>query len=182
MTRLSDTQATLLSAAAARKNRSLLPPPETLNAIGKALECALAALVKRGLATETRARSEAATWRREEDGTRVGLVITDAGLAAIGIEDTETGPERAQAKSEPGETPDNPVSRPSGKRGKILTGVEADGGATIGELAEAAAWQPHTTRAELTRLRQRGFDIRLETVGERKAYRLHAVGRGHVRP
>lgn len=176
MTRLSDTQTTLLSAAAARKNRSLLPAPESLKAIGKALERALASLVRRGLVAETRARSEAATWRRGDDEARIGLVITAAGLEAIGVEDADTGSADGQMNSKHSEAGTVPVTRPSGKLGDILVAVEADDGATIAELASAAAWQPHTTRAALTRLRQRGFDIRLETVGKRKAYRLHAAG------
>jgi len=176
MTRLSDTQTTLLSAAAARKNCSVMPIPETLKATGKVLDRALATLVKRGLAAESRARSAAATWRRDEGGTRIGLVITAAGLAAIGVEEDGTSSVGQTAEDKRADGDVAPASRPGGKLGNILTAVEADDGATVGELAEAAAWQPHTTRAALTRLRQRGFDIRLETVGERKAYRLHAAG------
>jgi len=172
MPRLSDTQTTLLSAAAARKNRSLLPAPDTMKAVGKIRDHALVRLVKRGLATETPARSEAATWRRDEDGARIGLMITPTGLAAIGVEDADAfaDPEPADAKPV-----DTYPGRPGGKLGAILTAVEAEDGATIGELAEAAVWQPHTTRAALSRLRQRGFDIQLVTVGERKAYRLRAA-------
>lgn len=166
----------LLSAATARKNRSLLPAPETLKATGKVLERALATLVKRGFAVETRARSEAATWQRDDEGTRIGLVITPAGLAAIGVEDAEATSAEERGDAVPADSQTSSASRPGGKLGVILTAVGAKDGATIGELAELAAWQPHTTRAALTRLRQRGFDIRLETDGRRKAYRLQAAG------
>ncbi len=173
MPRLSNTQTMLLSTAAARKSRSLLPPPKNLKACGKTLDRALAALVERGLAAETSARSEAATWRRDDDEERIGLVITAAGLAAIGVDEPEGVGGETRARAEPIIAT---LGRPRGKLGAILTAVEAEGGATIGELAEAATWQPHTTRAALSRLRQRGFDIRLEVVGERKVYRLHAAG------
>ena len=176
MTRLSDTHTTLLSAASARKNLSLLPVPEGMTATGKALERALAALVKRGLAVDARVRSEAAARRRDDDGSRIGLRITAAGLAAIGVEDNEPSPTELQGDARPAEAGTAPATRPGGKLGELLAAVEAADGATIGELASAAAWQPHTTRAALTRLRQRGFDIRLETLGERKAYRLQAAG------
>jgi hypothetical protein len=173
MPRLSDTQTTLLSAAAARKNRSLLPTPETLKAVGKTCDRAIVSLAKRGYVVETRARSEAATWRRDDGGARIGLMITPAGHAAIGVDE----PECADGEIRTGaEQVDATPGRPGGKLGAVLAAVEAEDGATLGELAEGAAWQPHTTRAALSRLRQRGFDIRLETVGERKAYRLHAAG------
>jgi hypothetical protein len=176
MVRLTDTQRVLLSAAAARKNLSLFPAPESLTLIGNALDRAIAGLVKRGLATETRARSVAAIWRRDDEGVRIGLVITPAGLAAMGVEDGEAGAQAEPADARTADRAAGPVGRPGGKLGEILAAVEAAGGATIGELAEASAWQPHTTRAALTRLRQRGFDIRLEAIGERKAYRLQAAG------
>jgi len=147
MTRLSETQTTLLSAAAARKTLSLLPPPASLKARGKALERALGALVKRGLAEETRARSDAASWRRSEEGARIGLVVTAAGLAAIGIDETcaGSGTTPADATSPAGEVAilktaraTAPASRPGGKLGKILAAVEGDGGATIGDLSRSA--------------------------------------------
>ncbi len=57
MARFSETQTTLLSAAAAQESRSLLPPPETLKATGKALDrtfrrwCGAALLPRAGHAT-----------------------------------------------------------------------------------------------------------------------------------
>lgn len=40
------------------------------------------------------------------------------------------------------------------------------------ERNAVTGWLPHTTRAAITRLRQRGYDIRLAEVGSRKVYRL----------
>ena len=48
-------------------------------------------------------------------------------------------------------------------------------GATIEEIAGATNWLRHTSRAALTRLRQRGFDIRSEQVDGRRVYRLHTA-------
>lgn len=61
---------------------------------------------------------------------------------------------------------------PSGKLGQILTAIGASQGATLGELVAQTGWLPHTTRAALTRLRQRGHPIRLVSTEGRKAYRL----------
>jgi hypothetical protein len=41
---------------------------------------------------------------------------------------------------------------------------------TLDDLTAASGWLPHTTRAALTRLRQRGYDVRLAGAGTRRAY------------
>lgn len=60
----------------------------------------------------------------------------------------------------------------AGKLGAIATAVSTPRGATIGELTETTGWQPHTVRAALTRLRQRGIDAKLTTIDDRKVYRV----------
>ena len=108
------------------------------------------------------------TWRREEDRA-FGLAITRSGLAALGLDLSEepTGP---TAKVEPA-TRAAPV-RPKGKLGTLVEMMATGDGAALAELSDSVGWQPHTTRAALTRLRQRGFDVRLVTEGERRVYRL----------
>jgi hypothetical protein len=39
-------------------------------------------------------------------------------------------------------------------------------------LTTTSEWLPHTTRAALTRLWQRGYDVRLANTGTRRAYHL----------
>jgi DNA-binding IclR family transcriptional regulator len=56
-----------------------------------------------------------------------------------------------------------------------LEAVEAEGGATLAELAGLTAWRPHTTRAALTRLRQRGYALERLDLNGRMAYRLGAA-------
>lgn len=67
-------------------------------------------------------------------------------------------------------TPDQ--KRPTGKLGHVLGAVAAKRGASLHELVELTGWQPHTTRAALTRLRQRGFAVGLREANGRKAYHL----------
>ena len=62
--------------------------------------------------------------------------------------------------------------RPTGKLGRVLNAVAATRGASLDELVELTGWQPHTARAALTRLRQRGFAVGLRETGDRKAYHL----------
>jgi hypothetical protein len=90
MSKLSDTQAIILSAAAQRPDGNVLPLPGSLR--GGAAGKVVTALLSRGLIREqviertTPADSALNTvWRNEEDGRAVLLRITPAGLEAIGI-------------------------------------------------------------------------------------------------
>jgi hypothetical protein len=67
--------------------------------------------------------------------------------------------------------------RPAGKLGQVLTAVAAEPGVTLVELVSLTGWQPHTARAALTRLRQRGFKVHLREAEGRKAYHLTQAAR-----
>jgi DNA-binding transcriptional regulator PaaX len=54
----------------------------------------------------------------------------------------------------------------------VLDAIAAKRGASLDELVELTGWLSHTTRAALTRLRQRGFAVGLRETGDRKAYHL----------
>jgi hypothetical protein len=91
MTKLSDTQAIILSAAAQRPGGNLLPLPGSLR--GGAAVKVVGALLARGLAreevTDRTTRADTAlniVWRNEDEGRAVLLRITPEGLAAIGVE------------------------------------------------------------------------------------------------
>ena len=94
MTKLSDTQALILSAAAQRPEHFALPLPESLR--GGAAAKVVGAMIAKGLLQEVDAdlRKGEPVWRETGDGHGTTLVATDAGLAAIGIEpeDTHTAP------------------------------------------------------------------------------------------
>lgn len=72
------------------------------------------------------------------------------------------------------------VATPKNLTGKLAGLVEqisqADG-ATIADLMVVTAWQSHTIRAALSRLRRRGHTVTLSTGADgRKAYRLLQEG------
>ena len=86
MTKLSDTQAVILSAAAQRDDGAVLPLPETLKIKGGAVDKVLGSLKAKGLI--------------EHQGIPRGddpppLRITRAGLEAIGVETEDDAPEGA---------------------------------------------------------------------------------------
>ncbi len=64
------------------------------------------------------------------------------------------------------------AKRPGGKLSLILDRLGRKTGATVDELVDATGWQKHSVHGALSRLRTRGFAIRLEAKAGRKAYRL----------
>lgn len=161
MPKLTDTQAILLSAAAQRPDRSLLPPPEALGTFTQRITKAVETLIKRGLADEVEATGRAQAWRSDGD-RHWGAVITDAGRTAIGVEPAAVAAippqEEANPHAEPASMPAPDQPRQS-KAALVLALLRRDEGATLAELVSATNWLPHTTRAALTGLRKKGHRI-----------------------
>ncbi len=167
MTKLSDTQFVILSAAAQREDRNVLPLPGSLR--GGAAAKVVGALLKRGLiaetATDNRTKADAALnriWRNDEDGRAILLHITEVGLAAIGIEpdggdSAPTGADEAptaeapkDAPAEAGPAPKARTPRTGTKQAKLIEMLRAEGGATIDEIVAALDWQAHTARGAMS--------------------------------
>lgn len=91
MTKLSETQSLILSAASQRPELIALPLPASLR--GGAASKVVAAMLDKGLLQEVDAnlRRGEPVWRKTGDGHGTTLVATDAGLAAIGIDPEEDG-------------------------------------------------------------------------------------------
>ena len=136
MTKLSDTQALILSAAAQRPDHIALPLPDTLR--GGAAAKVVDAMISKGYLEEVEAdmRNGEPVWRETGDGHGVTLVATDAGLAAIGIE-------LEDAAIEPGDeaTPKTRTPREGTKQATLIAMLRSPDGATIEEIAVATQWQ-----------------------------------------
>lgn len=155
MPKLNDTQAILLSAAAQREGGSLYPLPEQL-APGARVSKAVAGLVSRELAAEHDTSDPLAVSRTDGD-RRFGLFVTPAGLQAIGIEPESGAGEGvgdAPASAEPAAKPERQT-----KSAAVVALLSRPEGATLAELIAATGWLPHTTRAALTGLRNKGHRI-----------------------
>jgi hypothetical protein len=174
MPKLSDTQAVLLAAAAARVDLAVLPLPTTLKLNGAALERTLSALLARGLIAEAPDAGRSATGAdaEVEAGEQKRLIVTPLGLDAIGVETQRRDGSSSVEVSAEQTIPESRGARPGGKLGTLLDAVTRPEGATLEDLSAAAGWQPHTTRAAISRLRRRGYDVRIATMGTRKAYHL----------
>ena len=157
--RLTDLQLVLLSNAAAHDDGSLLPFPEGCASDTSRIRKSAGALLKRDLVAEMPVTDPQLGWRTEADAT-IGLFITGSGRAAIGLTyDTQTEDETGQAESTITETTPPTSPRPGSKIGIVVTLLERETGATLDEMVAATGWQPHTTRAALTGLRNKGRTI-----------------------
>jgi hypothetical protein len=159
MTTLNDTQLVLLTTAARREDNSILPLPETLTSKPAQITKALEALLSKKLVAEADVKAADLGWREAED-RRIGLILTDAGRAAIGL---DTKSETAAPRAAPDECPINrPKARSGTKQSLLLDLVQREEGASIDEIVSATGWLAHTARAAITGLRKRGHDVALE--------------------
>ena len=187
MTKLSDTQSLILSAAAQRLERIALPLPESLR--GGAAAKVVGAMLAKGFLEEVDAdlRKGEPIWRETGDGHGVTLVATDAGLAAIGIEPEDTNTAPAGADDVPSDAPatDTPIApeaapnartpREGTKQATLIAMLRAPGGANIEEISAATGWQSHTVRGAMAGALKKklGLEVTSEKFDARgRVYRL----------
>lgn len=165
MSKLTDTQLVILSAAAKCSTGAVLPLPKSLKVNKGAAANTIRSLIKRGLIAERSAARDDAIWREEGDA-RLTLVITCTGLTAIGIEPDETP---ADAK------PNRKVS----KQSLLIDLLRRTDGASINELRSALGWQDHSIRGAISGAikKKLGFAVMSEKTAERgRVYRIVAAG------
>lgn len=188
MTQLSDTQLVILSTAAQREDRNVLPLPGSLR--GGAAAKVVGALLSRELIAETttdiQTKADAAlnrVWRNDEDGRAILLHITDAGLASIGIEpegatDAPTEEPAPDTPTGTGAAPKARTPREGTKQATLIAMLRAPDGATIEEIMAATGWQSHTVRGAMAGALKKklGLEVTSEKVeGRGRVYKLPAA-------
>ena len=144
MTRLTDTQLIVLSAAAQRTDHIALPLPKSLK--GGAAHKVIKPLIEKGLLEEVEANRKLGdpVWRETGDGHGLTLIITEVGFASIGI---EVEPQKPKAqKPEPKPATTERKTREGTKQALVIEMLRRAEGATIPEIVEATGWASHTTR------------------------------------
>lgn len=203
--KLSDTHLVILSAAAAREDKSVLPIPESVKARGKVLDAVLNKLLRLELIEVCELGIGDPGWNGiDQSSSPTGLRLADKGFKALGVlpgcenvEDKQEGAEEgnddglrctacgAKVEAEVREGAEPPANmfppepdilgpltareevssktaRPvkaGSKEGLLLETLKEPNGASVFDMMEATGWLPHTCRAALTRLRQKGYAI-----------------------
>src|SRR4051812_48677155 len=110
--KLSDTHLVILSSASQRDD-SLATVPQGLRAA--AVKGAVARLAKLGFLKQVRVKRDQPLWTTDEDGKRIGFKITEAGLAAIRVEDDGKGQEEPAAEPKRRKVAEPPVRSKAGE-------------------------------------------------------------------
>ncbi len=151
MTKLADTQTIILSAGPQGPKNIALPLPKGL--AGAAAKMAVTKMIERGWLQEVDAniRRGEPLWRETGDLHGTTLVVTDAGLLAIGIEPVVvktvvTAHERANAKS----VRQPPTRRTGTKQSQLIAMLQRPNGATMAEIIAATGWQADSARGAMS--------------------------------
>ncbi len=193
MPKLTDTQLVILSAAAKRSDGAVFPLPKSLKIKGGALKATLDGLRKKGMLAEQPAARDAVAWREDPDRGRLMLILTEAGLRAIGA-DTMGDPEKqpTPAKLEPqrprrgggrSKASSKPTrgtaARTGSKQALLLDLLKRKSGASLEEIAAATGWQLHSVRGAISGTVKKKLGLRVvsdKVDGRGRVYRV--VGHG----
>lgn len=173
---LTDTHLVILSTASARPDENLIPLPECVGKRDDRIDAILDELVTHFLAEPVAGVPADRMWRTEDDQC-IGLVITPAGLKAIGVE-TDAGVEvdvEIEADSV-GDTSSIKPTRASSKQQQVIDMLSRESGATLAELCEMSGWLKHSASAVLTGLRKKGHPITRDKRGEETCYYIKVQG------
>jgi len=192
LNKISEARRLMLQAAAERKDRLLQPPANARGAVaktvaGKLIDAGWAKEIKAPNGAPVWRKDAASGELYALKLTAKGLKAVEAeNEGAVGAERSSVSataekaalktparrsarPARAQTAATAADDPRGAISgtvasapRASSKLGRVLDMLSAGSGATTGELTRATGWLEHTTRAALTGLRRRGYDVILK--------------------
>jgi hypothetical protein len=189
MTKLTDTQLVILSAANQRANGNLLPLPKSLKLNKATAGMVLQSLLKAKLANEQPAEPGEVAWRDDDEG-KFTLKISDRALKRL---DGPAGaaPERSvpaaskkttklqqsppKVKEAKAATAAKPAAASGTKIGGLITLLRGKTGATIPEAMEATGWQAHSVRGAIsgTLKKKQGLTVTSDVEGARgRVYRI----------
>jgi hypothetical protein len=177
MPKLSDTALVILSNAAKRDERLVLPLPKSVKGGIKGATPILKTLVKQKLIAELNAVGKAPVWRDDKDN-RFTLIVTDAGLKAIRIESNEVAQSPKVTKAKPKKASVSPKPTASSGTSKLDLLKEMLGrkeGMTVAEASKATGWLMHSVRGVMSGVfkKKQGLQIDSEKVeGRGRVYRL----------
>ena len=185
MAKLTETQTIILSVGAQRPENIALPLPKGL--AGAAAKMAVNRMIDHGWLQEVDAnlRRGEPLWRETGDSHGTTLVVTDAGLLAIGIEPVVAravaSARKAESTQDSAPTPKNadalkPVAIRAGtKQAQIIAMLQRPEGATVAEMVDTTSWQGHTVRGSISGTLKKKLGLPITTVkveGRGTVYRI----------
>lgn len=178
MTKLTDTQSTILAAAGARDTGLVLPFPKSLKQSVAKVASTVQSMIKSGLILERPAADGETTWRTDDGIGKLTIAITAQGLRAIGIEPTSgtndgasddkrrnttdqvrtrratSTPSRAKGSDRTVKAPSAKLAmstrRPTTKLDLLIGALRSKKGATIEDLTNSTGWQAHSVRGAIS--------------------------------
>ena len=188
MSRLSDSQLVVLTAACQRDDRCVFPVTAKLK--GNAAGNVLKSLLKKDLIKEVRAKRDDTVWRHDEQHGRMTLVATKAAFAALGI-DPRDEPPGAEAEAadealvEVKAKPSTPAKKPKtkepkaprkdSKQAQLIAMLHRAKGATVEEIGEALSWQPHTVRGAIAGALKKKLGLEVTSERDEKRGRVYRI-------
>ena len=179
MTKLTETQTIILTAGAQRPENIALPLPKGL--AGAAAKMAVTKMIEHGWLQEVDAnlRRGERLWRETGDGHGTTLVVTDAGLLAIGIEPVvvKTVVAIREPAADMAEAP-KPTPRAGTKQAMLIAMLQRPEGATMEEITEATQWQAHTARGAMSGALGKKLGLTVISTKEEnrgRVYRVHGA-------
>ena len=178
MPKLTETQTIILSAGAQRPENIALPLPKGL--AGAAAKMAITKMIERGWLQEVDAnmRRGEPLWRETGDGHGTTLVVTDAGLGAIGIDPvvvkTVVTIREHAAKTV---APKLLTQREGTKQAMLIAMLQAVEGATMEEITVATGWLAHTARGAMSGALGKKLGLAVTSTKEDKRGRVYRINR-----
>jgi hypothetical protein len=157
--KLTDTQRVILSTAAERDDRRIWPFSQSLKANAAALSMSVKSLLERGLIV----LDPGYRGHPDKDVGFEHYIVTDIGLAAIGIEpETSFADDNAEMGAAHPQTPAKQPKQGS-KLGILVEHLRRPNGATLAELVDATGWQSHSVRGAISGTIKRKMGLAVET-------------------
>lgn len=200
-TKLTDTQLMLLAEAARHPGLALIIPPRLK---GGAIPKVIGPLLAKGFVEEIEHAPDLPVYRTGEDGSRTALVITKAGLTAIGIEpDVQAEPDEAAARkpargrkvserrdkgastgprpriaskaARKAGTGPQAGSRTGTKQAELIAMLERKEGANVAEIMAATGWLAHTVRGAIAGALKKRLGLNVSSDTEEGRGRVYRV-------
>lgn len=177
MTRLSETQTAVLNAGAQRPDHIALPLPSGLH--GAAAKMAITRMTALGWLQEVDAnlRRNEPLWRETGDGHGTTLVVTDAGLLAVGIEPVEAKQRMAIIADRAPKMPasKSPTQRAGTKQAMLIAMLQGPEGATMEAIMAATGWQAHTARGAMSGALSKKLGLVVTSANEEGRGRVYRI-------